>query len=478
MNIASRVLKNFLSLSAAVFVHSAVAVISTVYLARVLGPEGFGRINFAFAFVQFFLILSAMGLDTVGVREVARNKDKVKHYVGNIISLKLLFAFGFFLILLAAIPFMGRPLETSRLVILYGFVLFPSALFFEWTWQGLERMGNIGVSKVIRQGLYLLLIFILVKNREDINLVPAIFLGVNILYAITLYGIFRKDYGGVKLLFNQKDYKVLLKDSVPIGITLLMGVMIYSMNTVFLNFFRSDSEVGYYNAAFQVISFMLMLICVLFDALFPTLSSLYQTSKDKMEKLLNLSGKVLMIITLPVAVGGTILASRLMNLLYGNKYEEGVGGLQILIWVLVVVALNTVYARSFIAANMQNFHLKVVTLQTSTILILGLILIPPFGVMGAAIATLSAETVGLYFYHKGFTRIGSLRIHQTVIEPLIASLIMGAFLFLCSDWNFLLVIILGIAIYSITIYLLKGITADEMSWAMDRAFGRMERKVD
>jgi O-antigen/teichoic acid export membrane protein len=473
--IASRVLKNFLSLSAAGFVHSIIAVISTIYLARVLGPEGYGRVNFAFAFVQYFLIISAIGLDTIGVREVARHKEKVKEFIGSILSLKLTLAFLLFLVLLVVIPLLNRPGETNRLLFIYALVLFPSALFLEWTWQGLERMGNIGAAKIIRQVLYLLLLLWFVNDRNDIGVVPMAFLGVYTLYAIILYTLFLKDYGSFNLSFDSARWKILLQESIPIGVSLFLGTMIYSLNTVFLSFFRSDAEVGYYNAAFQVISFMLVFMAVFFDTIFPTISSLYHTSRHKMEKILSLSGKVLMLITFPVAVGGTVLAPRLMHLLFGNRYDGGIVALQILVWVLAVAAANTIYARGLLAGSLQNYYMKVVALQTTTIIILDLILIKPFGIKGAAFATLMAETVGLYFYYKGFTTtIGKVYIQKTVLPPILASLIMGVFLYSCSDWSLFFVTFLGAVIYVAMIYLLKGIEHEEMRWIMDRALGRAE----
>lgn len=470
--IANRLLKNFLSLSAAAAVHSAVAVISTVYLARVLGPEGFGRISLAFAFVQFFLILSAMGLDTIGVREVARNKDRVKEYAGQIITLKFFLASLLFIVLVASIPILNRPAETNRLLFIYSLVLFPSALFFEWTWQGLERMGNIGVSKIIRQSLYMLFLLVLVKDRGDINFVPVIFVAVNILYAVILYGIFLKKYGKVRLTVNIDSWKTLLKNSTPIGVALLLAIMIYSMGTIFLGFFRSDSEVGYYNAAFQVISFMLMFLCVFFDALFPTISNLYLTSREKMEKVLTVSGKIVFLVVAPITVGGTVLAPKIMDLLFGNKYNEGVIGLQILMWVICLVAANSIYARGLLAGNMQNYYLKVVFLQTFVLIVLDAILVIPFGIVGATIATLCAEAAGLYFYWKGFSKIGTVYIHEVAFKTLVASLFMGAFLVALQGLNLFALMVLGFSIYMGTVYMLNVIEKDELKWAVERILNR------
>lgn len=473
--IASRILKNFLSLSVAALTHSVIAVISTIYLARVLGPDGYGKVTFAFAFVQFFLVVSAFGLDTLGIREVARNKERVKEYLGNILTLKLVLAFLLFIVLLVIINYLNKPEEISHMIFLYGLVLFPSALFFEWTWQGLERMGNIGISKIIRQSLYLVLLIIFVKNRKDISFVPLAFLSVNILYAIILYGLFLRIYGTVRLRYEPNEWKTLIKGSMPIGISLVLGIVIYNINTILLSLFRSDYEVGYYNAAFQIISFVLIFIVVFFDALFPTLSSLYHTSIGKMEKILSLSGKALVLLTVPIAVGGSLLAPRLMNLTFGNEYNEGVAALRILLWFLVMVAINTIYARGLLAVNLQNYFMKAVVLQTLILLALSLIFIKYFGVKGAALATLCTEVIMFYPYYKGFTNIvRGVHIRKNISVPFMSSGVMGLFLIIFNNWNIFVLIVSAILIYASMVYFLKGLDVEEIKWIINRALGREE----
>lgn len=473
--IASRILKNFLSLSGAALIHSVIAVISTIYLARVLSPDGYGKVSFAFALVQLFLVLSAFGLDTLGIREVARNKEKVKEYLGNILSLKLALAFLLFIVLLVIINYLNKPEEINHLIFLYGLVLFPSALFFEWTWQGLERMGNIGMSKIIRQCIYLALLIFLVKNSKDISFVPLAFLGVNILYAIILYGLFLRNYGTVSLRYEPNKWKILIKDSTPIGISLVLGIVIYNINTILLNFFRTDYEVGHYNAAFQIISFVLIFIVVLFDVLFPTLSRLYHTSIGKMEKILSLSGKALIFLTVPIAVGGSLLAPRLMNLIFGNEYNEGAAALRILLWFLVMVAINTIYARGLLAVNLQNYLMKAVVLQALILLTLSIIFIKYFGIKGAALATLLTEIIMFYPYYKGFTSIvRGVHIRKNIPVPFISSGVMGLFLIIFNNWNVFVLIASAILIYAGMVYFLKGIDVEEIKWIVNNALGKEE----
>lgn len=470
--IANRLIKNFLSLSAAGVVHSVVAVVSTIYLARILGPEGFGRVSFAFTIVQFFLILSAMGLDTIGVREVAKNKERVKDYVKKILSLKLSLAIVLFLILIAITPVFNRPADTNKLLFLYGLVLFPSALFLEWTWQGLERMGNIGISKIIRQTLYLSLLFIFVKDSKHIDLVPIVFLMVNIFYALMLYVIFFKNYGGINLTFNIKESGRLLTESTPIGISQLLAVMVYSLNTVLIGFLVSDEGVGYYNAAFQVVSSVLIFLAIFFDSIFPTISNLYHTSITKMERILSFSGKILLMVTFPIAIIGTILSKQIMHLLYGSKYDNGIIVLQLLIWTSILVAINSIYARGLLAAGMQNFFLKIVIVMVAVNLSLNLLLLPLIGVAGATISTISAEIVGFFFYYRGFKNVGTVNISDVIAKILAASLVMSIFLLVFINITKPLFLISGgLAIYVTAIYFLKCIDYDEFIWAKERILG-------
>lgn len=470
--IANRLLKNFLSLSAAGIVHSVVAVATTVYLARILGPEGFGIVNFSFAFVQYFLIVSAFGLDIVGVRSVARDKESVKQYVGNIMAIKLTVSIVLFLLLCAIVPFIGRTMEANRIMIMYGIVLFPTALFFEWTWQGLERMGNIGVSKIIRQLLYLVGILLLVRERNYAYLVPVIFLIVNSLYAIILYTLFVKNYGPVRLSFDFSAWRSLASQSAPIALSQILAVMVYTLSPVMLGFMRSNAEVGLYSAAFQIVSFVSVFLSIYFDTIFPTISNLYLTSIEKMERVLAFSGKTLLTVTIPMAVGGTILAGPIMQMFFGEKYMKGTIALQLLIWSIVLIVINSVYARGLLAVNMQNYHVKVVSLQVTVNFILNLLLIPYLGVSGTVLASLSAEITGLYLYYRGFRRIGNVNLHGSYVKPILAALVMGLFIIPLINWNLIVVLPFAVIVYFTVLVLLKGLDYSELRWAADLIAGK------
>jgi O-antigen/teichoic acid export membrane protein len=238
------------------------------------------------------------------------------------------------------------------------------------------------------------------------------------------------------------------------------------MDTVMLGFMRSDAEVGYYNAAYKVIFLFIMVISCYLNSVFPVMANYYNTSIDSLKKLQSYTIKLMITVGIPIAVGGTILAKSIINLLYGSKYEEGVPVFQILIWALPLIFINATYGWGLWSCNKQKEYLKVVSIQALINLILNFILIPSFGLIGAAVATVIAELIGLPFYYIEFSKVIYVPFRSYLSKPIFASIIMGLFLFFASNGgslNIFIIIIGGIFIYFTILCLIGGITKEEIA---------------
>ena len=131
MSTLRKMVKNFLSLSVAQLILHFVSFLVIMYLARLLGPANFGKIGFAQAAVAYFMLIPNLGLITLGVREIARNKDDINIYAGNIIALRLILAFFSFGLLLIFANLIDKSTEIKHLITFYGFILFSYALLTE-----------------------------------------------------------------------------------------------------------------------------------------------------------------------------------------------------------------------------------------------------------------------------------------------------------------------------------------------------------
>jgi O-antigen/teichoic acid export membrane protein len=468
MNAAKRIAKNTFALLISGVFSQLLHFAAIVYLARVLGPENFGKISFATAIIIYFTMATHWGLPLLGTREIARDKTKINEYLSNIIILRLGLATISFIALLTLLYFLNKPDDVKSLILVYGTGLFFSALMPDWLFQGLEKMEYIGLSKSVLACVYTSLIFIFIKGQHQLLIIPYFHVVASSLSVALLIAIFLLKFGLPKFRFDAKFLNTLFVQSVPLGISLMMIQIIYSIDTIMLGFLRNDTEIGHYNAAYKVILPLIMVGSVYFDAVFPVASRYYTTSLDSLQKLQAFNAKLISSVSFPLAFGGTMLAMPIMNMVYGADYNNGVVAFRILVWVAALIYLNMIYARGMWACNKQNEYVKIVAGQAIANIFLNLCFIPRWGITGAALSTLFAELLGFFFYYQEFNKIVFVPIHKYLLKPLTATLIMVLFIF--SIWNLqvLLIIVLSIPIYFLSLYFLKGIKRDEIKNLMNK----------
>ncbi|MCG2758055.1 MAG: flippase [Desulfobacteraceae bacterium] len=466
MNTAQRIIKNTASLLFLGIISQLIGFAAVIYLARVLGPGGFGKINFAIAIITYFTLIANMGLPLLGTREIAREKDKIKDYIGNILILRLCLALlGFCLLLLLAF-FLNKPLEIKYLIIFYGFGLIPSALLLDWAFQGVEKMEYIGLGNILATAIYVVLVLSFVKSPEQILLIPCFQVAGSLLAAAILFSIFAKNFGKPVFKIDLVFWKSLIRQSLPIGFSLIMAQIFYNIDTVMLGFMRSDEEVGYYNAAYKIIMLFIFVIGVYHDAIFPVISNYYKTSLDSLRKLLSVTQELMVAVAVPLAVGGTILARPIINLLYGTDYNNGIIAFQILIWAVVIIYINTAYSRGLLACKKENWFLAGTIIPAVVNVVANFILIPPLGLKGAAISTVIAEASGFLVMYIGFKKIFHMPFHNYIVRPLLASSLMLIFLYWglnSRNLNIVSLIIGGALIYSGLFYLMRGVNREEIA---------------
>lgn len=465
MNALQRIAKNTFSLLLSNIVAQLLGFIVIVYLARILGPGDFGKINFSIAIVIYFTLVGNLGLPLLGTREIARDISKTKYYLGNILVLRLCLALIGFSLLLLIVIFMNKPTEIKYLILIYGLGLIPSALLIDWVFKGIEKMEYIGLGLVLKNGIYLGLVLWFVKSSEKLFLIPCFQVSSNLLIAGFLIFIFAKGFGRLKLYFDLIFWQSLLKEALPIGLGQLMIVTVFYCDTVMLGFLRSNEDVGYYNAANKIIMFLIVLSGAYYDAIFPQLSNYYKTLLESFRRLLQLSTKLMVSLALPLATGGIILARPLMHLLYGVGYHKGIIAFQILIWTVAIIWVSGAYSRGLLGSDRQKRYLLGHTGAVVVNVIFNFILIPRFGLAGAASASVLAHCVTCTFFYIELKKVVKISLIKNIIKPFFSSLIMGFFIFWGLNFYNLSVFVLifgGAIVYFITLFLLRGITIGEI----------------
>jgi O-antigen/teichoic acid export membrane protein len=454
----SKPVKNFLFIIFGNGVRWILSFIVTVYLARVLGASGFGKVSFAFSLFAYGVLLSDLGLTVLGTREVARRKEDIESTVSGILSLRSILALVSFVLLLLFSLFGPLQKDTKLVLTIYSFSIFFYAFYLDWFFRGKERMANISIASVITQVIYVFLVILFVTEPGDIMRVPFLwFMGIG---AGVIFLIFVFFAGRNRFRFNP-DFS-LLKLSIPMGIAAIMNHVYFHFDLVTIGFIRGESEVGLYNASFKLITFLLSVDTAFAWVYFPMVSRFFSESKEKFKTLVFTGTRLVSIFAIPLAFGGMVLGERIINLIYGERFLEAVDAFRILIWAIPLTSIQTIFAFGLIGCDREKKYSLGMVIGTLLNIVMNLVLIPFMGIKGAAIATIISEIAMLCVMFLWFKDILFVPLHRYILKPIVATAVMLILMILVWKIPVVYVIISSVCVYSVVIWLLKGITKDDI----------------
>ena len=466
MSVVRRIAKNTSALFLAQIVSSSVSLIFGVVIARVLGDTVFGKFAFALAFTEIFSIFSSLGYNTLLIREVSRDKTQVNKYVNNIFYFRVVFSLILYVLIIITINLMQYPDDTKIAVYLLGIfqILESLANVFKVTFRAFEKMEYEAAIIVIVHLLSLALMMIIIYLGYGLIEVCLVYVAIglmNFLFSIILCG---KKIVVVKRELDFNFLKKTIGTALSLSMLAIFALIYVKIDTVMLSFMKGDAVVGWYNAAYYLVQGFKPLPQLVMGALFPLMSFSFVSEKDQLKRIFERAFRYLLIIGLPMAMGITLLADKIILLIYGPNYQNSIIALQILSWDVLLVFLYGCI--SFLLVSIDRQH-KMAILAGCTALInvvLNIILIPTYSYIGSAFATIAAESFllvaylylsGRYFYY--------LPLHKIVIKPIIACGLMGAFVYVFHDINIFVVIMVAIALYFAIMFVIKGFTKDDIS---------------
>jgi len=279
-----RLTENFLSLSALQVVNYLLPLVTLPYLVRVLGPEKFGLIAFASAFIGYFTILTDYGFNLSATREISihrEEKEKVSEIFSSVMIIKFFLGISSFFILgliLAFIPKFGN----DWLVYLFTFgMVLGNILFPVWFFQGMERMKHIAILNIVAKGIFTVCIFIFIRKIADYLYVPLInSVGFLVAGGLSLR-IVSKDFRVKFILPTIEAIKHQLKEGWHVFIS-TMAISLYTVSNAFiLGLFTSNTIVGYYSASERIIKATQGLLTPVSQTVYPYISQLVIESKER-----------------------------------------------------------------------------------------------------------------------------------------------------------------------------------------------------
>jgi O-antigen/teichoic acid export membrane protein len=352
------------------------------------------------------------------------------------------------------------PLESKikTMILLLGFAMIPMSFDMSYLFQAHEKMKFITYAKSLSQVIYTLTGFILIYRYKDIVSLPAASLISLLIGSITIYLLLKKY---IKLEWSKvsfKKLKIIIKGAFPFLIGALMIHIYSNSNILMLQFFKGVETVGLYNAPIRIILFITGLSGFLTWSIYPALSKSYTKRRKIFNQLVNFSAWIFSLFSIPLAFGGIILASGIINLLYGESYSASIPIFSVLINLPIFVFLNCVFGNALSSSGHQKIATQAVIIAAFSNLVLNFILIPKYGVFVAAIVTIFTEiieSIYLYITSKRILKIEILPIY--FIKPTMASIPMIVLLKLLPiNISVLIKILLGGTIYLMAFIVIGG----------------------
>lgn len=456
----SRPVKNFLFLILGNGIRWVLSFFVTVYLAKVLGAAGFGKLSFAFSIFAYGVLLSDLGLTILGTRRIAQQKDSPDTITSDVLSLRFILAFIAFAILLLFSLFFPLERETRVLLSIYSFSIFFYSLYLDWFFRGRERMAHIALSSIIIQIIYVTLVFSFIRQQQDLIRIPFLwFAGMGSGTAFLLIMFYLRNH---RLTFRMNF--PLLKVSIPLGIAAIMNQVYFHFDLITIGFIKGATAVGLYNAGFKLITFLLSVDTAFAWVYFPMVSRFFTESKEKLKKLIFTSTKLIFLFVTPLAFAGTLLAERLIVLIFGTEFSGAANAFRILIWAIPLTSIQTIFAFGLLGCHREKRYSVAMVIGTVLNVLLNILLIPRFGISGAAIATIISEVAMLTLMFLWFRDILFVPFLTFTFKPIAATAVMMLFLMLLWRIPTVTLITAGIAVYLLSIWFLKGITGDDLKF--------------
>jgi O-antigen/teichoic acid export membrane protein len=437
-----------------------------IYIARKLGDEDFGKLSFAFSFTGICIIVADFGLNTILIRNVSREKELTREYIDNIFVLKIVLSAISISVMGLFLLFTDYPTELITVVMVFGGVMFFKTLvdFFCAIFNAYERMDKEAFLKGTNQILLFLSGIVILALGFGLFGLSYVFLIVYLISSMIGFYMVYKGIAKIRPCFDLMFWKDILRESLPLALTVIFTVIYFKIDIVMLSLIRGDnSEIGWYSAAMRLIELIGVVPALIVSALFPILSGLYKSSIDSLKKAYKTSFKYLLVIALPVAVGTLLLSKRFIYIIYGKEFVKAIPALQILVFALIFIFVNYILMNILVAVDKQKLNAIVAGTCVFLNITLNLCLIPHYGYLGAGVATVITEIVlfamSFYFVSRYVCKFNVIALF---IRPLISVIIMGAFIVvILTKLNLAFIIIVSALIYFSCLLLFKFFTNDD-----------------
>ncbi len=477
MTLVHKIAYNTLISVGARIIGVALSLVSIGFITRYLGLEGFGSYALILAFLSIFNILADMGLYSLMVREISRPGANEKKIASNIFTLRIIILLMF--LSLASITVWFFPYSPQiKIGIAIGaisFLFLSASQVLMGIFQKYFKVDKPALAEVIGRMTQLgLVIFFIHLDLGFFAILFTLVISSALIFVFNFF--FARKYIFLSLAFDFSYWKKLLKTAFPIAVSIVFTLVYFKIDSIFLSLgfinrssINPISDVGIYSIAYKVLEGLIFFPAMLVGLIMPLLSRFAFSDRDQFKKVFQKTLNVLIIFIVPLIIGLLMLSMPIVVLIGGEEFSASAPILQILSFAIGLIFLGSLFSNGIIALNKQKIGAWIYFGGMIFNVIANLILIPKYSLFGAAITTVFTEfLVTALMLILVWKTISSFPSFKIIFKTIFAGLTMGAIIYYFQNWNLFLLIGLGMAVYIGMLYLIKGITKEEIILLLKR----------
>jgi O-antigen/teichoic acid export membrane protein len=292
---------------------------------------------------------------------------------------------------------MDYSVETRSIIFWLSVALIPFSLsaVCEGVFQAHEEMRYIAWGSVPVNVLKVCAAFVLLWTGAGLDRVLVLIVACHIAIMTSEWGLMVRRFPPTSIAINPRFASALLRStSTFLGIDVVIALF-GSLEILLLSRLATEADVGVFSAAVQVLLPVTLLFQNVVASAFPTLCRHFQSGVQSLRQTAAELVGLLLAISLPAALALFWVADRVLSLLFGDRLQAAETPLRILAWCLVLRAVTAALGQVLLASRRERVTLRIVTVDALTSFTVGLLLIPHFGVVGAAITALVTRVVDL-----------------------------------------------------------------------------------
>jgi O-antigen/teichoic acid export membrane protein len=429
--VTEQVAKNTLYLTIASVGQKIIAFVYFLFVARIMMPEMTGQYFLALSITTIFSVIAEFGITSVTTREIAKDPSRAAALTSHALALKipmmLLAVLGSLLTGWA----LGYDSTVQTLIALSCIVLVLDAfqVFFYGVLRGFQTLQFESVGIFFGMGTTALIGGLVLWTQPSLPLlVVALMAGsfVNLLVALSRVAL-RLGWSALVPRWSGVEARAILVMAIPFALAAIF-VKVYSyVDSIFISKMLDTTAVGLYAIAYKFTYAFQFLPLAFVAALFPGMSAVAGKDQETLERILCRSLWYMAIISAPIVFGLYAIAPEAIALA-GEGYEQAVGLLQTLVFVLIPIFLDFPIGALLNASGKQSIKTAIMGVTMVINIVLNAILIPHVGILGAVYAALASFifmlVAGLFYIPRVIPTFSFMRLLRMLLPIYLVGVLM------------------------------------------------------